>query len=131
MDIRARFVNGVAVLDLDGRLTVGAEGSASPPLRSMVGALVAQGNVRFVLDLSHLTSIDAWGLGELAVVYTLVRQVGGELTLVAPAPRVRRMLTVTRLDSILAIRESEAQLTSAVHPTAPRGVGALLQSVCA
>jgi anti-anti-sigma factor len=131
MDIRARLVNGVAILDLDGRLAVGAEESASPPLRSMAGALIAQGNVRIALNLSHLTSIDAWGLGELAVVYMLVRQVGGELTLVAPAPRVRRMLTVTRLDSILAIRDSEAQLTPVVHPTAPRGVGALLHSVCA
>lgn len=120
MDIAARFVDGVAILDLEGRLVVGADESATQSLRSIIRTLIAQGCIRLTLNLSRLASIDAWGLGELAVAYSTVRRAGGELTLVAPTPRVRRMLAVTRLDSVLTVRESEAH---SIHGTR-RGIAA-------
>jgi anti-anti-sigma factor len=130
MDIAARFVDDVAILDLEGRLAVGADEPAVP-LRSLIRTLLAQGCIRFALNLSRLTSIDAWGLGELAVAHTTVRRAGGELALVAPTPRVRKMLAVTRLVEVLTVRDEEVQTARAARRSTPRTVGTLAHSAWA
>lgn len=105
MEITARFVNGVAVLDLSGHFVVSPGESEILPLRSIVRTLVADGHRRVALNLAGLASIDARGLGELAFVFTTLRHVGGDLTLIAPTPKVRKMLAVTKLDGVLPLRE--------------------------
>lgn len=54
------------------------------------------------VDMAAVTEIDARGLGLLAELTTRVRRSGGHLSVVKASPRVRRLLRVTHLDSLLA-----------------------------
>ena len=54
------------------------------------------------LDLSGITQLDAAGIGLLARVARRIRRQGRDFCIVAVAPRVRRMLAVTRLEQTLA-----------------------------
>jgi hypothetical protein len=61
------------------------------------------------LNVAGLTGIDARGLGELVFTLTALRRCGGDLTLVAPTQALRRLLAVTRLDSVLPFCDSEIE----------------------
>jgi anti-sigma B factor antagonist len=98
MDISLRSSGAVTVLDLTGRLVVGADEREIAPLRNAIRALLKAGHLDLVVNLSGLTYIDARGLGELAMAMKTVDLAGGRLTLAAASPRVARILAVTRLD---------------------------------
>jgi anti-sigma B factor antagonist len=107
VDINYRFIGGVAIVSLSGRLTISPGESEIVPLRNAIGELVSDGQVQVALDLSRVTHIDARGLAELIEALASVRRAGGELTLVAPSPRVRHLLGVTRLDTVFTIGEPQ------------------------
>lgn len=107
MDITHRFIGGVAIVSLSGRLTISPGESEIAPLRLAIGELLDAGHVHVALELSQLTHIDARGLAELVESLTSVRRAGGELTLVAPSARVKQLLGVTRLDTVFPIGEPQ------------------------
>lgn len=98
MEISQRSVGAVTVLDLTGHLAVGPDERELIPFRSAIFELIDAGCRDIVVNLRGLTSIDARGLGELAIAMKTVHRAGGRLTLAAAAPRVARILAVTRLD---------------------------------
>ena len=107
MDINYRFIGGVAIVTLSGRLIISAGESEIEPLRGAIGELLADGHVHLGLELSKVTHIDARGLAELVSALTTVRRAGGELTLMAPSPRVKQLLGVTRLDTVFPVGEPD------------------------
>ena len=110
MEITRRAVGSVALLDLTGQLTVSPGEVEIAPLRAAIGDLMAAGRVDVAVNLAGLTRLDARGLGELVVAMKALRHRGGRLALVAPAPRVAKMLAVTGLDAVFERCETEAQL---------------------
>jgi anti-sigma B factor antagonist len=101
-----RTARGVIILALSGRLTVGRSGKE---LREAVRGLCEQGHLRFVLNLEGITYIDSCGLGELVATYVSLRNRGGELSLVGPTERTRRLLNVTKLSTVLSVFDDEAR----------------------
>jgi anti-sigma B factor antagonist len=121
MEITRRAVGGVTVLDLTGQLTVSPGEVEIAPLRAAIGDLIAVGCTDLAVNLAGLTRLDARGLGELVVAMKTLRLRGGRLALVAPTPRVARMLAVTGLDTVFERFETEAQLApGTVWPSAAR-----------
>lgn len=55
------------------------------------------------VDLSGITQLDAAGIGLLVRVARRIRRQGRDFCIVAAAPRVRRMLALTRLEKPLAL----------------------------
>jgi anti-sigma B factor antagonist len=55
------------------------------------------------LDLSGVTFCDATGLNAFLAADRLLHATSGRLTLIRPSPQIRRLLTITKLDQILAI----------------------------
>jgi anti-sigma B factor antagonist len=55
------------------------------------------------LDLSAVSFCDAAGLNAFLAGDRLLRATGGQLTLIRPSPQVRRLLSITELDQVLAI----------------------------
>ena len=53
------------------------------------------------VDLGDVTDIDASGLGMLAELTRATRATGRRLAVVSASPRVRRLLTLTRLDAAI------------------------------
>ena len=64
LEIQQREREGITVLELNGRITVGPEASA---LRDKCAQLMAEGKKNLVLELSKVDFIDSTGLGALVI----------------------------------------------------------------
>ena len=106
MRITHRYIYDVPILDVEGRFVVYADPDGAV-LRTRVATLVSEGRVNVLVHLARVTDIDAHGLGELAWGVTTLRRSGGQMALIAPSRWVRGLLKLTRLDTILAIYDSE------------------------
>jgi anti-sigma B factor antagonist len=105
MQTATRQVNGAAVIDISGRITLG-EGNAL--LRETVRELIDGGNRHIVLNLAEVQYMDSSGLGELVKTHTTVRSNGGQLRLVNLNSRVNDLLQMTRLSTVFDIAPDEA-----------------------
>ncbi len=126
MDITYRREGSRATVDLCGRWSISAGEIEIIELQELVARLIAAGRVHVTFDLRGLETLDARGLGEIAQTHKNLRSAGGELTLVAPNRFVRKMLSVTRLDSVIAVRDAECgsprpRLSGANPMLAPAG----------
>lgn len=99
-----RQVNGVAIVDLSGRITLGEGGTM---LRDTVRELVEQGHKKIMLNLGRVTHIDSSGIGELVRALTAARSQGGELKLVNVSPPVNEVLGITRLAALFEVAQDE------------------------
>ncbi len=87
------------VLTVAGELDV----AGAPDLRQHVMTAVRTGTHRLVLDLTGVDFIDSFGLGVLVGALKRVRLLDGDLRLVVPEPRVRRVLEVCDLDRVFTL----------------------------
>jgi anti-anti-sigma factor len=114
VQITRRYVDGIPILDLAGRFVVWTDAERSS-LRAPIAKLVAEGHSNVLVHLARVTDIDAYGLGELAWGFTVLRRSGGRMALIAPSRWVRRLLVLTGLDTFLAVYDSEFEaITSAL-----------------
>jgi anti-sigma B factor antagonist len=99
-----RQINGVTVVDMSGRITLG-EGSVV--LRESIRDLVAKGQKKILLNLGDVTYIDSSGIGELVSAFTTVRNQGGELKLLNLTKKVHDLLQITKLYTVFDIKDDE------------------------
>jgi anti-sigma B factor antagonist len=105
MKASTRQVNGITVVDLSGRITLG-EGSVV--LRDTIRDVVATGNKKILLNLGDVTYIDSSGIGELVSGFTSVRNQGGELKLLNLTKKVHDLLQITKLYTVFDVKDDEA-----------------------
>jgi anti-sigma B factor antagonist len=110
MKVATRQVDGVTILDLSGRITLG-EGSVT--LRDAVHDLVAKGSKHILLNLENISYIDSSGIGELVSAFTSVKNSGGELKLLNLTKKVHDLLQITKLYTVFDIWDSEASAVTA------------------
>ena len=109
MKASTRQVDGITVVDLSGRITLG-EGSVV--LRDAVRDLLAKGEKRLLLNLGEVTYIDSSGIGELVSAFTTVRNQGGELKLLNLTKKVHDLLQITKLYTVFDVKDDEAAAIS-------------------
>ncbi len=80
-----------------------------PDLRNAVMAEVRDGHTRLVLDLTGVDFIDSFGLGVVIGALKRTRLLDGDLRLVVPEPRVRRVFEVCDLDRVFDFHTDVAQ----------------------
>lgn len=105
MKVSNRQVDGVTVVDMSGRITLG-EGSVI--LRDTIRDLVGKGQKKILLNLGDVTYIDSSGIGELVSAFTAVRREGGELKLLNLTKKVHDLLQITKLYTVFDIKDDEA-----------------------
>ena len=105
MKVTTRNVDGVAILDLSGRITLG-EGSVQ--LRDSIRDLMAQGQKNILLNLGEVNYIDSSGIGELVSAFTSVKNGGGQLKLLNLTKKVHDLLQITKLYTVFDVRDDEA-----------------------
>ena len=110
MKVATRQVDGVTILDLSGRITLG-EGSVT--LRDAVHDLVAKGSKHILLNLENISYIDSSGIGELVSAFTSVKNSGGELKLLNLTKKVHDLLQITKLYTVFDIWDNEASAVTA------------------
>ena len=103
--VSTRQVDGITVVDLSGRITLG-EGSST--LRESVRDLVSKGQKKIVLNLGDVTYIDSSGIGELVSSYTTVSNQGGNLKLLNLQKKVHDLLQITKLYTVFDVHTDEA-----------------------
>jgi len=93
-NVTERRVNSVTILELDGRLTMGA---GSEALNQKLKSLIAEGHRALLLNCSQVSAIDSQGIQALVLGVRLAKNNGGQLKLLKPSSRLRESLKVTRL----------------------------------
>jgi anti-sigma B factor antagonist len=104
MKIVDREAGDVAILDLHGRMVIG---EGDKVLREAVTKLVHSGISRILLNLADVSYIDSAVLSEIVRTYRTVTREGGKLKLLGLPPKIRDLLSMTRLASVLEAYESE------------------------
>jgi len=110
MKVAIRQVDGITILDLSGRITLG-EGSIT--LRDSVRDVLAKGSKKILLNLGQITYIDSSGIGELVSAFTSVKNAGGELKLLNLTQKVHDLLQITKLYTVFDIWDNEASAITA------------------
>ena len=104
MTMSSREVNGVSIIDLSGRLTMGETCAA---IREEVHDAVSQGARKILLNLADVSYIDSAGLGELTAAFTSVKNRGGALKLLNLTKRVHDLMQITKLYTVFDVYDDE------------------------
>jgi anti-sigma B factor antagonist len=107
MNISQRTVQKVCVLDIDGPITLGADGSEK--LGDKVRSVLQTGEKQVLLNLSGVAYIDSAGLGELVNAFTTVKKQGGALKLVGVTKKLKDLLVITKLATVFDSYDTEAE----------------------
>ena len=106
LSIASREVDGVTVLDLSGRITLG-EGSVQ--LRDAVRDLISKGQKAILLNLGEVNYIDSSGLGELVSAFTSSKNQNATLKLLKLTQKVHDLLQLTKLYTVFETYDDEAK----------------------
>ena len=104
LTIASREVDGVTVLDLSGRITLG-EGSVQ--IRDAVRNLIGKGQKNILLNLGDVNYIDSSGLGELVSAFTTAKNQAAEVKLLNLTKKVHDLLQLTKLYTVFDIKDDE------------------------
>jgi anti-sigma B factor antagonist len=104
MTIQQRETNGVTILDVSGRITIG-EGSVA--LREKVREQIALGKQQIIINLADVNYIDSSGLGELISAFTTAKNRGVTLKLLNLTKRIRELMQITKLSTVFDVYDEE------------------------
>ena len=106
MKATSRTVDGVEIISLQGKITIG---SGDSQLREVITNAVNNGKNKILLDMSQVTTIDSSGIGELVGSYTTVTNRGGKLKLLHLPAKLNELLHVTQLITVFEVHENEQE----------------------
>lgn len=109
LSAKVRRVGDVAVVDLDGKVTLGENTGI---LRDELRSLLSQGNKKIVLNMANVSYIDSAGLGELVGAYTTATNAGGAVKLLHMQGKLKDLMLITKLHTIFPSFEDEQQAIS-------------------
>ncbi|MBI4161440.1 MAG: anti-sigma factor antagonist [Acidobacteria bacterium] len=104
MKASVRKIGDVYVLDLAGKITIGA---GDLILREAVNALLEEGHRNIVLNLERVSYMDSAGIGELVACRKRAKDHRGGVKLLNPSGKVSDLLHLTKLEEIFEIFNSE------------------------
>jgi anti-sigma B factor antagonist len=99
----------VVVLEVTERLTVETEAALKDAVRRQLDA----GRRNLVLDMARVPYVDSCGLGTMVQAYVSAHRAGGWVKLHNITPRVRHLLTITRLMTVFDLYRPEARVVGA------------------
>lgn len=113
LEIEQREREGVVILSMKGRITLGKEATE---LRETVSALNAAGQRKLVFILSGVDYIDSTGLGALVMSVSSLRKSGGNVKLVGLNRRTIELLVMTKLATIFETFSDEQDAVNSYFP---------------
>jgi anti-anti-sigma factor len=112
-NITFRIVEDVAVIEVCGRIPI-----TESSLKDSVNSLLAQGRRKFLINFST-PYVGSWTVCQLIAAWTATQSLGGSLSIVA-GESVRRVLELTKLDSVFPIYTDELEALSDLSRTSPK-----------
>ena len=113
LEIHRKEHEGVTILDMKGRITVGPEATA---LREAVAAAVTDDIRKLVLNLAQVDFIDSTGLGAVVMCSTTMRKAGGTVKLLNLNRRNIELLVMTKLATVFEIFTDEQDAVNSFFP---------------
>ena len=114
LKLHTRISNGVVVVDVSGRLTLGETASG---LRDTLREMATIGHRRILLNLGELTTLDSTGIGVLVSSFATFKSVGGQMKLVNLSERVKDLLLLTKLYTVFEVFPDEASAIASFDST--------------
>ena len=109
LEVHARCVDEhVAIVDLQGEMDV----YTTPQAKEAMLDLLEKGYYHLIINLQRTEYLDSTALGLLVGTLKRAHERGGDLRLVAPSARIRRLLEITRLDKVFPIDATEQEATN-------------------
>jgi anti-sigma B factor antagonist len=113
LEFHQREHEGVNIIDLKGRLTVGDEASQ---FREYLGKALAAGGSNIILNMQGVDYVDSTGLGALVMVFTTQQKAGGKIKLLNLARRQIELLVMTKLATVFEIFDDEQDAVNSFFP---------------
>ena len=98
LEIEEKPLDRITLLMLRGRVVLG---DGTDRLQEKVQDLVREGRNRVILNLAEMDYIDSSGLAVLISCLRDAREKGGDVKLLHPSKRVKDILEITRLNTVL------------------------------
>jgi anti-sigma B factor antagonist len=110
MELETREDGSVTIITVTGDLVIG---DAETLFKKTITRLLEEGRVNLLVDLSGVGFLDSSGLGALVRALTNAQKEGGQTKLLNAGTQIRKLLQMTKLDSVFEIHEDmEAAVTS-------------------
>jgi anti-sigma B factor antagonist len=113
VNVAVREVEGIPVLDLEGRLTAGVYAGT---LRDNIANLSHQGKNNLVLNMKRVDYVDSSGLGTLVLCFTTLQQNGGALKLTNLSRRQLELMVLTKLTTVFEVFDDERDAVNSFFP---------------
>src|SRR5262245_4043148 len=104
MNVNVRQRDGVTILDLKGKITIGTGDIA---LRNAVQDAINGGARRVLINMTNVSMIDSSGIGELVSAYTTATNRGARLCLCQLPSKVSDLLNITQLITVFDVYDTE------------------------
>jgi len=102
MELTTREEGRVTILTVHGDLVIGEPEST---FKRTVIRLLEDGSVNLLVDLERVGFLDSSGLGALVRALTNSQKEGGQTKLLHAGPQVRKLLEMTKLDSVFELHD--------------------------
>lgn len=113
LEIAQREREGVVLLDLRGRITIGQEASIFRETFEKIGS---QPGARLLLNMLAVDYVDSTGLGALVMCSTHMRNSQGIAKLVNVNRRNIELLVMTKIDAIFEVFDDETDAINSFFP---------------
>jgi anti-sigma B factor antagonist len=113
MTIGQRDIEGITILDLEGRLVAGPDSSL---LRERVVEVSNQTRLNIIFNLKRVEFIDSTGLGTMVMSFTTIQKLGGALKLLNLSKRHIELLVLTKLSTIFEVFDDEQDAINSFFP---------------
>jgi anti-sigma B factor antagonist len=110
MEITKRQIGDVSILDMNGKLTIGA---GDVRLRGALLDELNDGHTKVILNLQDVKVIDSSGLGELIRSRATAASKDAEIKLLHVNLKARKLLTMARLVGVFDMFDDEAMAIAA------------------
>jgi anti-anti-sigma factor len=106
LQISARKVGDITILDIQGRVTIGL---SNDQLSSELRELTDGGVRKVLINLVGVPQMDSSGISSLVRSFVTLQRLGGSLRLLRPTGHVREVLELTRLLESIPSFDDESQ----------------------
>src|SRR5580698_5883864 len=113
LEISQREREGIALLDLKGRITIGEEASG---FRAAVEKIAAQPEPRLLLNMQEVDYIDSTGLGAMVMCSMRLKNAKGVAKLVNVNRRNIELIVMTKIDTIFEVFNDETDAINSFFP---------------
>ncbi len=113
LSMAKREKEGITIIDLRGRITVGEEVAA---FRDMLDAEIESGKTQTILNMADVDYIDSTGLGSLVICFTRTQKSGGSMKLLNLNRRNIELLVLTKLTTVFEVFNDEQDAVNSFFP---------------